>query len=76
MGELKYRAETSANGLGEAVKIISSQTQRMESALREFRSMAEQAEKIEEENTRLKKEIEEMEKRHAKEVADLARQQK
>jgi hypothetical protein len=79
MGELKYRAETSVNGLGEAVKVIGSQAQRMESALREFKSMAEYAEKIEAENVQLKKQVEEMEKRtremeksHAQQMAKAA----
>jgi hypothetical protein len=68
MGELKYRAETVSSGINEAVKIINSQAARIENMLRELKSMAEYAEKVEVENIQLKKEIQEQEKKHAEEL--------
>ncbi|MFH0930059.1 MAG: hypothetical protein V1814_02290 [Candidatus Moraniibacteriota bacterium] len=58
MGELKYRAETVSNGINEAVKVISSQAARIENMLREIKSMAEYAEKVEVENIQLKRDLE------------------
>ncbi|MCX6766892.1 MAG: hypothetical protein NT170_03915 [Candidatus Moranbacteria bacterium] len=76
MGELKYRAEISSNGISEGVKIIKSQAERIESMLRELKSMAEYAEKIEDENAKLKKELEDQRKEYEKKLADAAKQQK
>ncbi|MFA6285174.1 MAG: hypothetical protein WC643_01435 [Parcubacteria group bacterium] len=42
-----------------------------ESALKELKSLLDEAVKFEEENDRLKKEIIEMEKQHAKELASM-----
>ena len=73
MGELKYRAETVSNGINEAVKVISSQAARIENMLRELKSMAEYAEKVEAENIQLKREIQEQEKKYAEEMRQAAK---
>ncbi|OGI25881.1 MAG: hypothetical protein A3J76_05110 [Candidatus Moranbacteria bacterium RBG_13_45_13] len=76
MSQLSNAAENLITRLSENMKTIRSQSERIEYWMKDFKSMVDQMEKIEADNVQLRKKIEEMERQHAKEMADLARQQK
>jgi hypothetical protein len=74
MGELKYRAETIANGISEAAKTIDSQAGRIDNMLRELKSMAEYAERIEAENIQLKKQLDDQAKQYERKLTEATKQ--
>ncbi len=76
MGMLKSRADELERRLNQTREILKGSERSLEQLTTEIRLLAGDVEKVEGENVLLKKQIEEMEKRHAREIADLARQQK
>ena len=76
MSQLGNAAENLITRLNENLKTIRDQSDRIEHWIKDFKSMVDQMEKTEADNVQMRKKIEEMERQHAKEMADLARQQK
>lgn len=69
MSELKNRAESIERNIIAIVRDLNEQKSKVESLIGEIKYIAEKAEKLEEENSKLQKHLEHMEKEHAREMA-------
>jgi len=74
MGELRSRGESLERTIIEITRELDKQRDRVVSLSGEVKYIAEKAEKMEEENVRLKKQIDDQERRFEKEKADLLKQ--
>ncbi len=75
MSMLKSRADELERRLNQTREVLRDRERSLEHFAADMGSLVSEVEKIEAENIQLKRQSEEMEKKHAKEMADLARQQ-